>query len=120
MTDNKLPVHLIALERINRQLTNLGCKYKIISHDGVEYGDLEVVAPKPPASRAYRRVIDRIDYKAVLDSLAPGEHTVIECPEDLPAAAVQAALAGYASKKYGAGAVMTSQRGTALEVLRLE
>jgi hypothetical protein len=111
---------LTATTRIANQLRALNCKFKIITEDGHEFGELEVAPARAKSDRV--NVLAHIDYKTPIAAMQPGDAIELLCPTNLPIESLQCSVSGYSHKLYGAGAVMTSlnREKNALEVLRLE
>jgi len=108
------------IERFVTQLANLGCKFKVITSEGTEYGDLVVEQPKH--SRPHNKVLPHVDYKTIINNLKTGDVVEIDCPEEITINSVQSSISGYSNKVYGIGAIVTARRkGTrVLEILRVE
>ena len=108
------------IAKFARNLTALGCSFKIIEEDGTEHGTLVVQTPKARAPKT--DVLSRVDYKSALVKLKVGDVVELAIPDDLPGASVQSSLAACAVKLYGVGSVTSSfnRKTKCLEVLRLQ
>lgn len=110
----------LAIERIARQLENLGCEYKIITSDGTEFGTLEVMTTKA-SKREHNRYVNATNYKELLKDIKPGESVFVPAGT-APLEGVQSVCSSYMVMTYGKGAYMTAQVAdrNGVEVLRLE
>ena len=104
-----------------RILGNLGCKFKVIEEDGTEHGELVAVVPTKP-KKPRNPVLKRVDYKAMMADMKPGDVINIKAPEDLPLESLRSSISGHGCELYGAGAFATTlDRAThAVLVLRVE
>lgn len=107
------------IERLAQQLTNLGCKIKIITEDGTEYGDLEIAKV---VAKKRTNVLARVDYKTAIDTMKAGDVVVIDSPLDVPIESLRSCITGYSAHKYGAGVFTTAvdKEKHAIEILRME
>ena len=110
----------LAIDRIARQLENLGCEFKIITEDGTEFGTLEVVTEKA-ATREYNRYVTATNYIELLKNLKAGESVFISAGT-APLDGLQSVCATFMVKNFGKGTYMTAQQAerNGVEVLRLE
>ena len=115
-----MPIKKDTIAKFARNLTALGCSFKIIEEDGTEHGSLEVVAPK--ARRPRSDILSRVDYKTALDKIKVGDVVELYVPDGVSYASVQSSVSAYANKLYGAGAITSSanHKTKTLEVLRLQ
>lgn len=113
-------IKTIAIERITRQLENLGCQFKVITEDGVEFGTLQVL-DKPKATRVHNRYVKETNYIELLKDIKVGESVFVPAGTAL-LDGVQSVCASYMIKNYGKGTYMTVQHAdrNGVEVLRLE
>lgn len=111
----------LAIERITRQLENLGCQFKVITEDGAEFGTLEVVSGKPKITRIHKRYVHETNYIELLKDLKAGDSAFIPAGT-APLEGLQSTCAAYMLKNYGKGTYMTVQHAerNGVEVLRLE
>jgi hypothetical protein len=109
----------IAIERLSRQLETLGCHFKIITEDGTEFGDLEVVREK--SKREANRFVNETNYRELCKNLRPGESVFIPAGT-APLDGLQALCATYMGQTFGKGTYMTARQSerNGVEVLRLE
>lgn len=109
----------IAIERISRQLETLGCEFKIITEDGTEFGDLEVMPKK--AKREFNRYVSETNYRELCKNLRAGESVFIPAGTT-PLVGLQSLCATYMGQMFGKGTYMTAQQPerNGVEVLRLE
>ena len=113
-------IKALAIERITRQLENLGCQFKVITEDGVEFGALEVVS-ESKITRIHKRYVHETNYIELLKDLKAGDSAFIPAGT-APLEGLQATCAAYMLKNYGKGSYMTVQHAdrNGVEVLRLE
>lgn len=110
----------LAIERMSRQLATLGCRFKIITEDGAEFGDLEVM-PEPKQKREYNRYVTATNYVELLKDIKPGESVFIPAGT-APLNGVQSTLCAYMTSRFGKGAYMSARQPdrNGVEILRLE
>jgi hypothetical protein len=110
----------LAIERITKQLENLGCQFKIITEDGAEFGTLEV-APEPKQTREHNRYVNATNYKELLKDIKPGESVFVPAGT-APIDGVQSVCSSFMIQQFGKGTYMTAQNAdrNGVEVLRLE
>lgn len=115
-----MSIKTIAIERITRQLENLGCQFKVITEDGVEFGTLQV-ADKPKQTRVFNRYIKETNYKDLLKDIKVGESVFVPAGT-APLDGVQSVCASFMVQTFGKGTYMTVQHHerNGVEVLRLE
>lgn len=108
-----------AAERLARQLETLGCQFKIITEDGTEFGELEVVREK--IKREANRYVNETNYRELCKNLKPGESVLINAGT-VPLVGLQSLCATYMCHIFGKGTYMTAQQPdrNGVEVLRLE
>lgn len=114
-------IKTIAIERITRQLDTLGCRYKVITEDGVEFGTLPVTDPSNGRTREHNRYVRETNYQEWLKKIKPGESVFIPAAT-APIGGLQSACAAYMVTHYGKGTFMTVRHNerNGVEVLRLE
>lgn len=112
-------IKALALDRLVKQLENLGCQFKIIAEDGTEFGTLEVQPPKRSSPRLDIR--GETNYPDLLKDLAVGDAAFVPAGT-APLNKVQSVCCGFMSATYGNGSYMTVQHPdrNGVEVLRLE
>lgn len=105
-----------AVKRAISILQAVNAKFKVITVDGEEFGELEVVAPRT------RRKINNFSstgYTKVLDALQPGEVAVLEIPPGVPAESFRKPICGSAGRRFGNQNYMTTITGNTVEILRI-
>lgn len=114
-------IKTLAIERITKQLENLGCQFKVITEDGVEFGGLEVSLPKPKVTRVYNRYVKETNYIELLKDIKAGQSVFVPAGT-APLDGVQSVCASYMVMNFGKGTYMTVQHHerNGVEVLRLE
>lgn len=113
-------IKTVAIERIAKQLENLGCQYKIITEDGDEFGALHVM-DKPKQTRIHNRYVTETRYKELLMNIGAGEAVFVPAGT-APLDGVQSVCASFMVQHFGKGTYMTVQHAArnGVEVLRLE
>lgn len=113
----KIDVKTVALNRALAILGSLGAQYKIIMpDDGGEYGDLEVAPARK--KRPYGDLRNHV--RPLIENMQRGD--IVEVPAgEFPLHHVQAGSINLATKVWGSGSVITSQRKErgVVEVLRV-
>ena len=114
-------IKTLAIERITRQLENLGCKFKVITEDGVEFGTLLVASDKPKSTRVHNRYVNETNYIELLKNIKAGE-SVFVAAGTAPLDGVQSVCSSFMVMTFGKGTYMTVQHPdrNGVEVLRLE
>lgn len=120
-----LEVQTKKLDQALRVLFLLGAKYKIITLDGVEYGELEVkdctpVAKKAPLPR-YNRMETRKFFLPFITDMNAGQVKVIKCGE-YDARVISRDISSYCVNIMGAGSVscLTDRDGNSVQVFALK
>lgn len=116
-------IQKIALEKILKSLTALGCQFAVVDPDGVKHGDLETVEAKArnkrsPVKHPYGELKRYVDAK--LDGIAAGQ--VFEVPQDkFDLEVLQSSCGHYMRFNFGADSYMTTQvrEKQLVQVLRL-
>lgn len=110
----------LAIERITRQLENLGCQFKVITEDGAEFGTLQVL-DKPKSTRVYMRFAKETNYIELLKDIKAGESVFVPAGT-APLDGLQSVCSSFMITNFGKGTYMTVQHAdrNGVEVLRLE
>lgn len=113
-------IKTLAIERIVKQLENLGCQFKVITEDGDEFGALQV-ADKPKSTRIFNRYVNETNYQELLKNIGVGEAVFVPAGT-APLSGVQSVCASFMVQQFGKGTYMTVQHAerNGVEVLRLE
>jgi hypothetical protein len=113
-------IKTIAIERIAKQLENLGCQFKVITEDGAEFGALHVM-DKPKSTRVHNRYVKETNYIELLKNIGVGEAVFVPAGT-APLDGVQSVCSSYMVLNFGKGTYMTVQHPdrNGVEVLRLE
>lgn len=112
------------LKQAVAMLEVLGTKFKVITPDGVEYGDLEIKPPKPASKGRnlprYPRGEVRDLFMPFLVGMKAGQAKVIEC-KNHDARVVARDLAAYSANHFGAGSLSchTDRESNIVQVLAL-
>lgn len=99
------PIKVKAIQMAIRTLTNLGCKLKVISPDGTEYGELEVMPPKAPRVKINSFI--STGYVEKVHALCVGETLTMPAPNPEVIDAFRATLVACCIKKFGKGSVIS-------------
>ena len=107
------------LLRIVKFIEAIGCKYKIITDDGQEFGSLVVTEEKSHKRKAKRPYGELINfYKGLVDLNSPvGEVQVIPCNDYKPNE-LRGAICSYVGKSWGNGNYTTCVTDGKIEILR--
>lgn len=116
-------IQKIALEKILKSLTALGCQFAVVDPDGVKHGDLELVDPKAKTKRSplkhphgeLKRYVE-----SHLDGIAIG--AVVSVPQDkFDLETLQSSCGHYMRLNFGSDSYMTTQMRdhNLVQVLRL-
>lgn len=109
-------IKLAAVRKAIAMLQAAQAQYKIITHDGQEFGSL-AVKPQPKRHRTgtdYKSV-----YFPVINGMQAGDAKVIFPPSGMSKDGLRGAIAGYCSHAWGNGTYITSTAGDGVEVLRV-
>lgn len=98
------PIKVKAIEAAVRTLTNLGCNLKVITPDGVEFGDL-VVAPVKTKTVANHFV--QTGYREAVDALGVGDITTVAWPDLESIENLRASMASRCIRSFGVGSCTT-------------
>lgn len=112
-------IKALAIERLIKQLENMGCQFKVITEDGSEFGTLEVQPPKRSSPRLDLR--GSTNYPELLGDIKAGDSVFVPAGT-APLNRVQSVCCGFMSATFGSGSYMTVQHPdrNGVEVLRLE
>jgi hypothetical protein len=109
------------LTRCIKFIEALGCKYKIITDKGEEFGTLAVAFPKPLSNRAPRKhpygTVAKWFRPMLNIDMAVGDVCVVDCGEFGPEI-VRSGVCSDLSAKWGKDTYITSVMGNTVEVLR--
>ena len=106
------------LNRVLMFIDSIGCKYKIITDDGEEFGTLEVapIKKKKPLTYAYGEISNW--YRPYVD-LTAGVGIVQEIPlGKFEAETIRGGLCSWLSKQWGKDTYITSITDTHVELMR--
>lgn len=111
-----------AVDRAINMLTAVGAQFKIITADGTEYGQLEVVQPKARKTKVYLRPIGELHayYSPFIIGMKPGE--AVQIPfGPYEAEDVRGPLTAWCCSHWGKGNYMTvvNRDKRCVEVLRI-
>lgn len=112
-------IQLKELQRITKFIEALGCKYKIITSEGEEFGDLEVVVEKKRTRTVKRPYGELVNWYRPLINLnaAIGSVQEIDCTgRDVEA--VRSAISAHLSTNWGKKTYTTNLNKNVLEILR--
>lgn len=112
-------VKTMALQRAVKILNSIGASYKIITEDGGEFGDLEVVKTTKKKNR-YPFGVLRSYYGPIVSDMAVGDVRLVPIGEYCMES-IQSGICSYAGILWGNGSVMTRRDSVnnAVEVLRV-
>lgn len=113
-------VRTMALQRALQLLHSVGAKYKIVTPDGAEYGDLELAKDKK-SKRLHPLGALRNYYSPFIKDMQPGDVVQVPIGEyDMPR--IQSGICAYAGSTWGNGSVVTRRDtlNNAIEVLRVQ
>lgn len=106
------------LQRAVKFITAIGCSFKVITPDGVEFGDLEVVAAKTRASMKFKKGVIRNHYRPQLNIHAKiGDVQVIECGE-FDHETIRGGICSMLTGAWGKGTYTTSASENQVHVMR--
>jgi hypothetical protein len=106
-------------------LSLLGTDFKVITPDGVEYGDLEVKAKKPTTSvkglPRYPRGEVRKFFLPLLTGMKAGDAKVIDC-KSYDARVISRDISSYSINTFGLGAVscLTERETNSVQIFALK
>lgn len=116
-------IQKIALEKILKSLTSLGCQFAVVDPDGVKHGDLEIVQPRDKSKRrANKYPYGEIQQYANQKLIGIAAGAVVAVPKDkYELEDVQAACGHFMRRSHGSDSYMTTQvrDKNVVEVLRL-
>ena len=107
------------LLKIIKFIDAIGCKYKIITDDGQEFGELDV-AEKKELKRHLKRPYGELAkyYKNKLNfDIAVGEVQEVDCGDILPNE-LRSAICSHLGKEWGNGTYATCIKDGKVEILR--
>ena len=88
-----------ALNQALNQLKVIGCNFKVITPDGQEFGDLEVVRPRVRTRR--HNVFMGTGYRETIRNMQPGDVHVFVPPEGTTAQEFHKAISSCAGDTFG-------------------
>lgn len=111
----------IAITRAIKQLTVMGCKFKIIGDDGSVISDT-LPEPKPKIKREHNKVEKACAYKEKLQNIKPGEVVTISANDHVGVKEIQASVTSFMASHFGNGSYISqrSKDGNSVTVLRVE
>lgn len=117
-------VQVQTIIRAINMLKAAGAKFKVITEDGDEYGDLEVVIPKQRKHMDRSAMHERLKIKERIGAMKVGDVEVFTLPpdmhtENLDPSKLQSIIAGHCTNVLGKGACTTHRNGDSVEVLRI-
>lgn len=98
------PIKVKAIEAAVRTLTNLGCKIKVITPDGVEFGELAVA---PVKTKTIVNSFIQTDYREQVRALKIGDVATIQWADAGTVDGLRAAMVSCGIRAFGKGS-MTS------------
>jgi len=113
-------IQLKELLRAMNYMTAIGCKFKVITLDGEEFGDLEVVVNKPRTRAPLRHKFGAIAewYRPQLNlDAAIGDVQTITCGT-FSTEEIRSGVCSLLTKRWGKDTYITSITGDVVEVLR--
>jgi hypothetical protein len=117
-----MSVNQIALDRALKLLAASGAQYAVIGLDGVKYGTLDVVEPKPAKKKVFTHAHGEFrDYfMPFIGGMKPGDSVKIP-PGKYQLEELRGPLSSWCSTHWGAGNTITSidRKANLIEVLRV-
>lgn len=117
------PMHHIqkkTLDDVLKMISGTGCRYKIVTPTGEEYGDLKIAVE--PDQNIIKVKPQRAKYKHLFEKqileLGVGEVAVIPVPDNVLVDNFQAAISGFCSNALGIGSFRTCRINGNVEVVR--
>lgn len=120
-----LEVQIKKLDQAIKTLDLLGVKYKVITPDGAEYGELEVKARRNPETvrglPRYNRMETRNFFSPLITGMKAGQVKIIECGEYDPRV-ISRDVSAYCVNTTGTGSVscLTDRAANAVQVFALK
>lgn len=120
-----LEVQIKKLDQAIKTLDLLGVKYKVITPDGAEYGELEVKARRNPETvrglPRYNRMETRNFFSPLITGMKAGQVKIIECGEYDPRV-ISRDVSAYCVNTAGTGSVscLTDRAANAVQVFALK
>lgn len=108
-----------AINKAIRLLDAAKAQYKIITEDGQEFGELEVMVRVKHSAR--HRVFAETGYIEKIKPMVIGDVVVLSPPEGSTCEQMRSAVCGTLNRMYGAGACMTTINKVTnqVEILRI-
>lgn len=100
------PIKVKAIEAAVRTLTNLGCKLKVITPDGVEFGEL-VVAPVKTKTKTIVNHFVQTGYREAVGGLKIGDIATILWDDFCSIESLRSAMNSYGIRAFGKGSCTT-------------
>ena len=98
------PIKVKAIEAAIRTLTNLGCKIKVITPDGAEFGELVVAQAK---KKSITNHFAQTGYRAKVDALGIGDITTVAWSDAESIENLRAAMISRGIRVFGKGSCTT-------------
>lgn len=98
------PIKVKAIEAAVRTLTNLGCKLKVITPDGVEFGELAVA---PVKTKTVVNHFVQTGYRELVDALEVGGIAVVAWHDLGSIENLRAAMTSRCIRSFGVGSCTT-------------
>ena len=116
-------LHDKALKTALNLLNGIGCQFKVITMEGIEYGGLVVVPQRKKRDSARRPKVNdfsSIHYQDILKDVQPGSAAAIPYPSNVNPEHLRKAIAGHLSTNWGTKSYMTAVDASRniIEVLR--
>lgn len=115
-------IQMKTLNTVIRLLSVLPVKYKVVTEDGEEFGELEIVKHHKRESRnPHKKWGDLTEYaRSCVQSMEIGDVAVLPCA-DFDPDSLRSAACSWLSKNWGNGSYKTllSKDNSAIEVLRI-
>ena len=122
------PTQQAALSKALALLRASGCKYKVLTPDGAEFGELKLAPPEPPVAPRKRRPSTHPHgalknyYWPMVKHMKPGEVVCIP-PADFDPVRLRSAITADLSAEWGKGTFITTVTkgdNANVEILRVE
>ena len=112
-----MDVRTKAITQAVRLLNAAHAQFKIISENGEEFGELEIVAAKTRTRR--HNVFAASGYIPKIEAMQVGDVEVLESPETEDVKKFRSAVCGCAGRVFGNGNYTTLVNGNTIELLRV-
>lgn len=95
-----------------------GVDYAVITPDGTKHGNLEFIE-KETVTTSTRRDLMQYGYVEAMEALRPGQSWSVIAPDEGTAKSLQGAMAGKATRLWGARQATVMGRGNTVHIYRL-